>query len=195
MRTRKVRVAKRKSKAKRGGQAWKGFEYTNPTSSNLNLNLYSNQVGGGEESCEERVDRYCKKSCEKLCEHTEKLSKKEYEEKLRAEIAVLEAEIAPLLIEFKRLEKIAKDRYALLAHPLIRPQQGGLFNFFNFTKPPNKKCVDDCHASCIKGKKERCETIYKNTHKSELTRDIESLKLKKDNLKMNIANFNHSGIR
>jgi len=41
MRTRKARVAKRKSKAKRGGQPLKGFEYTNPTSSNLNLNLYS----------------------------------------------------------------------------------------------------------------------------------------------------------
>jgi len=196
MRTRKARLAKRRSKAKRGGQAWKGFEYTNPTSSNLNLDLYSRQVGGQPvQSCEEKVDKYCTKSCEKLCEHTDTLSKKDYEEKLRGEKAVLEAEIAPLLLEFKRLEKIAKDRYALLAHPLIR-QQGGLFNFFNFSrKPINKKCVEPCHASCTKGKKERCETIYKNTHKTELTRDIEELKLRKDNLKMNIANFNHSGIK
>ena len=68
--------------------------------------------------------------------------------------------------------------------------------FFNFSKKPiNKKCVETCSSSCNKGKKERCETIYKNTHKTELTRDIESLKLKKDNLKMNIANFNHSGIK
>lgn len=195
MRTRKVRVAKRKSKAKRGGQALRGYEYTNPTSSNLNFNLYSKQVGGVPESCEDQVDRYCSKSCEKLCAHTETLSKKEYEEKLRAEIAVLEAEIIPLETEFRRLEKIAKDRYALLAHPLIR-QRGGILNFFNFSKGPiNKKCVETCQTSCNKGKKERCETIYKNTHKTELTRDIESLKLKKDNLKMNIAHFNHSGIK
>lgn len=190
MRTRKVRVTKRKSKAKRGGQ--KPYEYTNPTSSNLNLNLYS-KVGGAE-SCEDQVDRLCLKSCDTLCSHTETLSKKEYEEKLRGEIAVLKAEIIPLEIDYNRLEKLARDRYASLAHPLIR--RGGFFDFTNLTrKPANKKCVEDCHASCSKGKKERCETIYKNTHKTELTREIEILKLRKDSLKANIAHFNHSGFR
>ena len=193
MRTRKVRVPKRKSKAKRGGQALKGYEYTNPTSSNLNLNLYSNQVGGAE-SCEDQVDRLCLKSCDTLCSHTETLSKKEYEEKLRGEIAVLKAEIIPLETDYNRLEKLAKARFDLLAHPLIR--RGGFFDFSNLTKKPaNKKCVEDCHVSCTKGKKERCETIYKNTHKTELTREIEILKLRKDSLKANIAHFNHSGFR
>lgn len=197
MRTRKVRVTKRKSKAKRGGQALKGYEFTNPTSSNLNLNLYSNQVGGRAKSCEEEVDRLCLKSCDTLCSHTETLSKAEYEELLKSEIAVLKAEIIPLEIDYNRLEKLAKARFDLLAHPLIR--RGGFFNFSSLSnltkKPANKKCVEDCHVSCTKGKKERCETIYKNTHKTEFTREIEFLKLRKDKLKADIAHFIHSGFK
>ena len=168
----------------------RGFKYTNPTSSNLNLNLYSRQVGG---TCEEKQSRECKKSCEKLCIYTKKLSKKDYEDKLKTAKVLLQAEIIPLETEFKRIENLAKEHHTKLGHPLIRSNIRG--GFFTFSEVANPKCVENCHKSCTKNKKEICEDMNKLLHKSELNRDIEELQTKILNYKLNISILNHAGFK
>jgi len=168
MRTRKLRNTRR-----RGG----GFEYTNPTSSTLNLGLYSKQVGG---TCKEKHEKYCKKSCQKLCRYVEDLPRKDFEAEMKTKISVLQTSIESLKTEHKRLVESGKARY-----DTYRPAyyKGGWF----FDKAENKECVDSCYKTCTKGTKETCENVIVATHRLEENLKYEALLAQKKYLDSEIA--------
>ena len=165
MRTRKI--------IKRRG----GYKYTNPTSSNLNLNLYSKQVGG---TCKEKHEKYCKKTCTKLCRYVGTLSKKEYLEEIKSKTAVLQSNVDTLKTEHKKLVDAGKARYES-----IRPAyyKGGLF----FSEKDNEPCKDNCSKICMKGTKEICEKAFEFIHPLEENLKYETLLAQKKYLESEIS--------
>jgi hypothetical protein len=170
----------------------RGFKYTNPTSSTLNLNLYSKQVGGS--TCEEKQERYCKKSCKKLCKYVERLPRQDYLNKLTTEKALLKAEFEQLDRKNKVLDKMAKTQQLNIIHPQIRPK-GWVGGFEWFDSPANENCTKSCEKSCDKNKTEICKNAHKYSHKTELHDEIELLKGEINKLKLSIEIFEYHGLK
>ena len=164
MRTRKVRNVKRGGNRTTECYPTKGFKYTNPTSSTLNLNLYSKQVGG---TCKEKQKKYCKKSCKKLCRYVERLPRNEFAAEVRARIGTLRSAVEALKTEHKRLVDSGKARY-----DQYRPSyyKGGFFD-----DEDNKDCVDTCERTCVKSQKEICDKIVETVHPMEENLLVEGL--------------------
>lgn len=155
MRTRKTR--------RKGGNRtsefypFRGFRYTNPTSSTLNLKLYSRQVGG---NCKDNHERLCKKSCKKLCHYVENLPKNEFVNDMKYKIGVLQTTVDELKTEHKRLSDLAKAKYELGRPPVYAPIYGGWF----FNTSENKHCIDSCSKICVKSSKETCDKLIEVVH-------------------------------
>ena len=162
----------RKSRCLKGGT-----KYTNPTSSNLNFNLYSKQVGG---TCKEKHEKYCKKSCKKLCRYVGTLSKKDYLDEIKTKTALLHATVETLKTEHKKLADSGKARY-----DSFRPSyyKGGFF----FEEKDNTTCIDTCSKTCMKGTKEICEKIFETVHHLEENLKVEALLAQKKYLESEIA--------
>jgi hypothetical protein len=164
----------RKSKSLKGG-----IKYTNPTSSNLNLNLYSKQVGG---TCKEKHEKYCKKSCKKLCRYVKTLPKKDYLDEIKSKTAVLQSTVEALKTEHKKLADAGKARY-----DSYRPSyyKGGFF----FEEKDNTACIDNCNKICVKGTKEICEKTFETVYPLEENLKIEALLAQKKYLESEISNM------
>jgi len=165
----------------------RGFKYTNPTSSTLNLNLYSKQVGG--RTCEEKQTRYCKKSCKKLCRYVETLPKQDYINKLNTEEALLKAEIERKRPMYAELKKNAIKYHITRITPEIHPKSWQGAGFDLFESPDNEDCTKSCEKSCVKNQTEICNNIHRSTFKTEKHYSIELLKEELAKLDLGIAHL------
>lgn len=172
----------RTRKATRGGNRTsehyplKGFKYTNPTSSTLNLNLYSKQVGG---SCKRKHAKYCKKSCQKLCRYVGHLPRNDFIIEARARISALQTSVAALKTEHAEYVKSGKARYDQYKPDYYK---GG----FLFQEADNEKCVDACTKICENTGKETCDKVVESVHQLEENLKIESLMAQEKYLKSEI---------
>lgn len=156
MRTRKAR----RTRSRRRG----GFKYTNPTGSNLNLRLYSKQVGG---SCKEKHKELCKSSCRKICHYVEELPRKDFEYDMKYKISALQQTVDAMKIEHKRLIELVKAKMELTRPqpaPIYVPFTTGGGEWFDFDVAENKICVEECQKICDRSEKAICEKVTDIVH-------------------------------
>jgi hypothetical protein len=132
--------------------------YTNYDSSNLNLNLYSRQVGG---SCGTECDTDCKQNCKKYCAMTknDETEQKNQLNKLQDMIKKLKEDIRKLAVSRGGRKK-------------RRTRRGGFFLEGN--KDCEEKCEKKCKPNCLELCGETVESFLKEAQK--LRDDIAYLK-------------------
>jgi hypothetical protein len=146
------------------------FRYTNPTSSNWNVDLYSKQVGG--DKCNEVCKKKCKKNCSTLCQISREdktdfkaamASMKEKRDKLKEKLKDMEVKekeyeqnrINYLLqntygVDSDILRKLKKDGGTRRRRNKRKTKKGG-FNWFSNSfslAPCEKSCSDKCESQC-----------------------------------------------
>ncbi len=163
------------------------FRYTNPTSSDWNVDLYSRQVGG--DQCNTVCKNKCAKSCSTLCQIV-KSDKTEFKEV----VAALKEKRSKLKEKLKEMEVKEKDyeqkRIRVLIDASLSPmdreilyrlkkggtrkgrrqkkqtkQKKGGFNWFSNSSslaPCEKSCTDKCESQC----KPICTDAYFLAHDS-----------------------------
>ena len=183
MRTRKARRSRRRG----------GYKYTNPTGSNLNLKLYSKQIGG---TCKEKYNDNCKSSCKKLCRYVGELPRKDYEYDMTHKINNLQQIVDNLKIEHKRAIEMTKARYELTnPPPTYLPFTGGS-DWFDFDVSENKICLEECQKICDKSEKATCEKVADIVHPTKGNMIYKFLLEQKARLESEISVMKHRlGIR
>jgi len=149
----------------------KPFLYTNPTSSDLNLDLYSKQVGGDQcnmvckKNCKQNCSTYCQLAKEDKTEFKTAMDRlKEKRNKLREYLKVMESKEKEY--EQKRIRYLIDHSLGLdgydrqILHKLkkggtkrrkkrTKRTRGG-FNWFSNSSlaPCEKSCTDKCESQC-----------------------------------------------